>query len=277
MLKISPTRYLNINFKSNLKNGTTGLKRQNCDSFEKSSPNLQVLPLDLYFIRMEEYDTDEEWARKMINHTYVISDMIRNNEDFSDIWIKTASGIAEINDNPIYSMARESKNVFFINHSWGRGCEYYKKYLKKIRENNGCFIPKANEEYKDALTARIDGSYNICISYGMGNFYDYISLKSLVKKEYNKLKSIKNPTSAQINCSVATIHWLIAQATPFVRGSDSFANVFTKAIYHSYGMKLSPIKEGKSFDFEAFCSDLDEFINKYPNLFEIKPSKNPSK
>ena len=34
---------------------------------------------------------------------------------------------------------------------------------------------------------------------------------------------------------------------------------------------MSPIKEGKSFDFEAFYRDLDDYIRIYPTLFEQEP------
>ena len=100
-----------------------------------------------------------------------------------------------------------------------------------------------------------------------------ISNLSLAEKEYEKLKSINNPNEHQILKSTAIIHWLISQESPFERGNDSFAGIIAKSILHSYNMYISPLKEEKSIDFEAFYTDLNEFIKIYPELFEIKPYK----
>ena len=240
----------------------------------KSSLKAQVLPEDLYFIRMENYFEDRCWAHDMNNATYVLSDMIRKNADFDVIWEKTMDSIRRINNNPSFCEIRTNGVAgYFMCNSAMRGREYYFKYKNKFIKNNG-IKPKANEENLNSLTCTINGyETNMFISYGVKSAKDYYLLKSIIKEQYNKLKAIQNPSDSEINRSVATIHWLIAQASPFKRGSDSFANLFTKAIYHSYGMYLSPAKKGISFDFEAFYSDLDEYIKNYPNFFEVKPKR----
>ena len=40
-----------------------------------------------------------------------------------------------------------------------------------------------------------------------------------------------------------------------------------------YNLRISPLKEGVSLDFEAFYSNLDDYIKNYPNFFEKYPKK----
>lgn len=241
----------------------------------KPSDKLQVVPEDLYFIRMENYFEDKDWAQDMNNATYILSDMIRNNEDFDAIWEKTRSMLRRINHNISFCEIRNNGlGGYFMHFDAMRGSEYYLKYKEKLMKQNGSILPKGNDENSNLLTCNISGNaLNMFISYGSKSCEDYFLLKSIVNEEYKKLKAIPNPSDFEINCHVAKIHWLIAQATPFKKGSDSFANLLTKAIYHSYGMRLSPAKSGVSFDFEAFYSDLDEYIKKYPKLFEKQPKR----
>lgn len=234
----------------------------------------QTLDKNTYYIRMPYYFESEEWADKMIEETYKLSDMISDNVDFDNILSEAESAIRIINDDQTFGVRKKYPSIFAVPYI-GRGMNYFGIYndlfnpsdddLKLKRTN------KSNSEYSNANTASIvyDKYSGVSVEYGFGKETNL----DLVKQEYNKLKSINNPTEEQIMNSVATIHWLIAQESPYIHGNDSVANLLTKAIMHSYGIEVSQIKKGHSFDFEAFYRDLDNFIQIYPDLFELPPKK----
>lgn len=246
---------------------------------KQNSSKIQEPILDdkTYIIRMQRYKNKKGFAKKMNNLTYELSDMIKNNADFDDI-LKTAEvGVRNARNRKNWGKRRDDFGYFKLTF-YDRGCEYWKQYisLAELDSKNPKYTikPKSNKEYSEAKTCTISyydyEDYKIFIHYG----YDgKESNLDLVKKEYEKLKSNKNPSLQDINRSAATIQWLIAQETPYKRGSDSIANLLTKSIYHAYGIKTSPAKEGKSFDFEAFYRDLDDYIKIYPDIFEIPPHK----
>ena len=243
-------------------------------SYETQEP---VLDDNTYIIRMFRYKNKTAIAKKMNGLTYKISDMIKNNADFDEILKTAEDGVKDIRHRKNWGKKREDFGHFNLTF-YDRGCEYWKKYIKLAEfdsQNPKYSIkPKSNKEYPNANTCTI--SYYDCedgkiiIHYGSNGKSSNLDL---VKKEYEKLKSNKNPNLNDINRSSATIQWLIAQETPYKRGSDSIANLLTKSIYHAYGIKVSPAKEGKSFDFEAFYRNLDDYIKIYPDIFEIPPYK----
>lgn len=241
----------------------------------KDEPKAPLLDDNTYLIRMARYKDNRKFAKKMNELTYKISNMISNDEKFSDILDETEKGVKKIRKKERWGKKRIEPDYYELG-PYGRGQEYWPTYLKLFdfdSDKPRNFIrPIPNEEYEDANTCLISfrdyPRAGIEIEYGWNG--EKSNLK-LAKKEYKKLKNIEDPTIDDINRSVATIHWLIAQETPYQRGSDSIANVLTKSIYHSYGVQTSRIKEGKSFDFEAFYRDLDEYIRIYPTLFEEEP------
>lgn len=128
--------------------------------------------------------------------------------------------------------------------------------------SSGSDFPFISEKFKPLLK----------ISEEMPTNYKTSNL-NLVEKEYNKLREIENPSVDFVMRSCAIIQWLIAQETPYIRGSDSIANILTKSIMHANGIYISPLKDGISLDFEAFDTDLDDYIKKYPDFFKVKPYK----
>ena len=51
------------------------------------------------------------------------------------------------------------------------------------------------------------------------------------------------------------------------------SNILIKGIYHANNVKISPLKKKCSLDFEAFDTDLDEYIKRFPLFFTQKPEK----
>ena len=70
---------------------------------------------------------------------------------------------------------------------------------------------------------------------------------------------------------VAQMHWLLAHAMPYLRGSAGIADMFTKAIFDAKGIHVSRWKEGLAPDLEALVTPLSEYIRQYASLFETKP------
>ena len=256
----------------------------------------QIFSGNEFFINMTDYKKDEQWAKQMETLTYFTSIAISSKVDFDSILNqiernvefinRTASGF--INYDASFGIRRKMHHCFGILEG-KRGSEYIERYNEKSKTKNAIieligktlemYCPKSNEEYNEANVSKI----GIISRYGIGKellrvYQDSvekytISNLSLVKKEFNKLRAMENPTAEEVLRSCAIIQWLIAQETPYQRGSDSIANVLTKAIMHANNIYISPLKEGVSLDFEAFDTDLDDYIERYPNFFEVRPYK----
>jgi len=242
--------------------------------------NKEFIDINNFFIRMRAYGRNEFWARKMSQLSCVVSMMINKNEDFDKIMEVIQNGVLNINKAPnssycLYGIRRTTNFHIFSFGENLRGAEYYEKYLKKAGKHQ--FSVSANDEYKKANIASVfinksfkdDGTYQITVRNPQSSGVNL----ELAKHAYEKLKNIKNPTIKDINDTCATIQWLIAHEGPYSKGNDSVANILTKSIYHAYDIKISPIKEATSLDFEAFYRDLDDYIQKYPDFFEYKPEK----
>ena len=224
----------------------------------------------------------------MLKLSIDIASDIKHKKTFKQIIEKLQQGISSIYQNDSFGRYKNFPSEFYIiEDEPKRGIEYLKRYLKKIDSTRtNCYSPESNSEYKNANTCRIvkykkDNDANaIIIEYGI--FRDRLTNKpignmssnlELAEKEYNKLLQIPKPSLKQINKSCAIIHWLIAQESPWQRGSDSIARLLTASIYSAYGIKIFPLKKGLSFDFEAFYTNLNDYIKKYPYLFTKKPMK----
>jgi len=236
------------------------------------------LPHNLYFIKMNTYGVNDTWADKMITATRSIVSLIKNKISFEDILKKIENEVHNINTS-IHLQGicinkygiRKSKNqqtlFSLIDYEKSRGYEYYPRYQSKIV--NSIFKPKTSSEYSRAITCEISKTENaIIIEYGLNNPFATNSNLDLIKSIYDKLCSTLHPTQQQVVQSAATIQWLIAQETPYLKGSDSIANLLTRSIMCRYGINISPLKKSTSCDFEAFYRNLDDYINIYPNLFE---------
>lgn len=236
--------------------------------------NLKDVDDDIFFVNMNAYGTNRIWAAKMNVLMHRLSDMVSQNEDFESILMEAEDGINEINGFT-YGLKRTQGDFFCIQEG-RRGEEYRKKYEDIISNApNQVFSPKSNEEYKDAITCKIaenkqTGFEGIKVVYGFEPFNRSSNLE-LAALAYDKLKSIENPTLEDINKCCATINWLIVQECPYCKGNDSLASVLTKAIYHAYNIQPQALKTGKSLDFEAFYSNLDDYIKNYPDLFKERP------
>ncbi|MCQ2957915.1 MAG: hypothetical protein MJ180_03320 [Candidatus Gastranaerophilales bacterium] len=209
--------------------------------------------------------------------TQIISSMMQKNVDVKKILHMTEYCINIINKigktKSMFGIKKTVPTGFIdlLSKPETRGYEYtqiYKKYFKNY-SNGEFYVPKANEAYSNAITCKIlIQESSVAIQTGKNNPANIETNLTLVEKAYKLLKEKKSPTKKEIVDTAATIQWLIAQETPYKRGSDSVANLFTRSLLDSYGIELSPLKAGVSCDYEAFYRDLDDYIKIYPTLFE---------
>ncbi len=232
---------------------------------------------EIFFIKLKTYKTNEDWANIMAKETCAIARAISNGADFDDIIKMAENGVKKAygSNHRIYSLIKrkEKENPFFLSNSpYDRGAEYYHKFCKKL-DCDGCYKPVGNFEYPFAHTSDFIYDEDDGILTIFEGWEPYNSNLDLAREEFEKLRKIKNPTQNEIDKSIATISWLIYQESPWFRGTDSIVNLLSKSIYSSYNVQLSPVKEGVSLDFEAWYRDLDDYINIYPGLYEIPPTK----
>ncbi len=251
----------------------------------------QIFSGDEFFIDMKGYGKNKNWQKKMEQATYDASNQITCGMPFDSILKYCEHRVNKINLymqdlNFGFGVRRKGMHCFRLNPKL-RGAEYYDRYHKKASEKGDyddqilelTYSPKSNDEYPKANTCTIVVSElftqpkpNIVVINDSIEDNE-ISNLALAKEEYQKLKKIKNPSCDDVMRSCAIIQWLIAQETPYYRGSDSIANLLTKSIMHANRIHISPVKSGISLDFEAFDTDLDEYIENYPNFFKERPYK----
>lgn len=231
-----------------------------------------------FFVRMQGYEKNLRWGISMVKLAQEVSDRVSKKEDFDEIIKYVCSEISKINSSEKYGKlkGKKKKGIIISDFPELRGGEYLERYSKKLSEQNGLAINKSNEKYKYANVSSIENYYsdNVLVYYPYDyNQYNKNGNLGLCKDAYSELIKKENPTEEEILETCATIQWLIYQECPFEKGNDSIANILTKGIMDSYDIRVSPLKEGVSFDFEAFDTSLDEYIKKYPTLFEEFPHK----
>ncbi len=298
-MKISPVNIYHKNYTYSQNNPVKYQAKPNLTAFRGNFPpewllnfsrkpvNIEAVTPEVYFVDMCGYGKNMQWAKQMAEIAKNTSKLIRNKARFNDVLTNLCTETRRINKGNCFGIFRHSPYGFSImSIKPSRGIEYFDKYADILNKyKTCCYSPKSNSDYPDAVTCTISklgtdlDAEIVLIDYGifrnpMGTpLYGAKSNLEFAKEEYDKLMQIKNPSLREINKSCATIHWLIAQETPWKRGSDSIARLLTTSIYAAYGIKVFPPKKGVSFDFEAFGSNLDDYIKKYPNLFTKRPYK----
>jgi len=98
-------------------------------------------------------------------------------------------------------------------------------------------------------------------------------IKSIYEKLYHNYieNEAKIENLSDINSSLAEIRWILAHATPWMRGSDAISNILIRSIYKSMGIKVGVLKKGVSLDLEAYCTNLSDYKNKFSDYFVNKP------
>ena len=137
------------------------------------------------------------------------------------------------------------------------------------------------ENKNNSGLSEVDGSgYIVCAQPVMNGYVDLVLIASesdidSVMQDRVWIFAMLAVLSALTACVFAA--WTVIRK--LIRFSqlhrDSIARLLTTSIYAAYNVKVFPPKTGISFDFEAFGSDLNEYIKKYPDLFTQRPYKIP--
>ena len=75
---------------------------------------------------------------------------------------------------------------------------------------------------------------------------------------------------SEVNAVISAdeIHWFLAQWMSFQRGSAAITEIFIRAIAHSCGIKLGPLKSLIMPDLESFITPIQEFAQKYSSFYK---------
>lgn len=110
----------------------------------------------------------------------------------------------------------------------------------------------------------IDHGESELINYSLDYIFD------LFETKYAKFltKDVKTEDLKEITDVVAEIRWVLAHATPWLRGSDAISNVLMRAMFKAVGVKAYPPAKGISYDLEAYCRNIDDYKTNFNNFFE---------
>lgn len=100
-------------------------------------------------------------------------------------------------------------------------------------------------------------------------------LHSELKPLIDKVQSGSKLTEAEIQKAhdkIAEIYFLLANTTPYERGSNGISDVYMRSLYKSLNIEMSAMKHGVSLDLEAFCVNLDDYKKNWLSFFENEPT-----
>lgn len=258
---LTPISYNTPSFKANL-----------------NSPKLKLSNKD-FFIKLPKYGANESWAEEMVRTTDLVTDYIRGKFEGEAVLQAVTAGVIAANmipfdiekrlrtgymriERPSWQGLEDGREILtsYNNDRYGTYKERLdsvcERPLKKIDEKLGLSAPNKS---KDIVHA--DSSF-------INNSIDYIF--KLYKDKYAKFlkKDVKKEDLPEIIDVVAEIRWVLAHATPWLRGSDAISNVFMRAMFKAVGVKAYPPAEGISYDLEAYCRNLDDYKANFNSFFE---------
>ena len=242
------------------------------------SPKLRLSQKD-FFIKIRGYGENTQWAKDVKNATDTVVNLIRNHTSAENSLKVAMKGVVEANSNCIELTKRHSTGILRTQRENWRGSFYdrevytsylskrystyqerldqvCKKPLKKINPNLGMSVPNKRKDIEHGGSELINFSL------------DYVF--ELFNKKYSKFitKDVKKEDLPEIIDVVAEIRWVLAHATPWLRGSDAISNVFMRAMLKAVGVKAYPPAKGISYDLEAYCRNLDDYKANFNAFFE---------
>ena len=270
------------------------LEENNCPDIPS---NIKQKPQN-FFIKIYGYGRNMDWARYMAESCNYAALMIKSNakfEDVLDLISKDVSNCSFLNINSDVDFEKALNAGVLRTDEAINNClatpfdlsgekygAYGKRYVEKaIKASKNTvakeFSVKVPEQYPDFVPTKI-----YCVSGKSGGKLVHRSkgVKSSLRYSreiYNDIvenylgKKLTKKDLNEINKKIATMHWLLVHSVPYLRGSDAIINVFIKSLYCALGIELSAPREGISFDLEAFCTELKDYVKEYPKLYESEP------
>lgn len=246
-----------------------------------NSPKLRFTPHD-FFIKINGYGKDEVWAKKIIETADGAVRMFRKNIDLEQILRVLTFGVIDANSKCSSDVAKKLKtgilrtarldwicydgSDLLTPYDTGR-YSVYKNRLNKTRnkpllapdENLGMTRPCEKEIIIHGNSDKINFALDYVLKLIDKNIRPFIN-GELMSKDLDF-----------VNNTIAEVRWILAHATPWVRGSDAISNVLMKALYKSVGVKSYPPKKNISFDLQAYCTELEDYKKNFPKYFTKPP------
>ena len=255
-----------------------------------SSPVLRYTNED-FFISIRGYGKNTEWAKTIKQTADTAVNLTRKKCGFDNIIRFITAGVIKANN---LLLDRNKKCHTGILRTEREGY----KYGSDWNWSNGFLVTgyeniSKYKTYKSRLDQTIQNSLKkpyqnmdltVPVKSDSGNFLKHgdsekvNSSLNIVKELFDKLIEKYDPAKvtekdlANINNTIAEIRWIMAHSTPWERGSDAISNVFMRVLYKTFGIKTYPSAKGISFDMEAFCTNLNEYKQNFPNFFVKPPS-----
>jgi len=255
------------------------------------SKKLQFKEEDFY-VRIKGYGHNSGWAKIIKETANNAVKFIREGLNFEDTLKQITNGVTKANQIPLDADKRTHTGVLRIKRegwrcdsdwesSWGLITRYsksdknrYKTYADKL---DYVVHNPLKKPYKDIALSRPihDKEYGKFIDHANANCIDsaFEHINNIYNCLYTKYiaNEVKEENLTDVNNMIAEIRWILAHATPWERGSDAISNTFIRSIYKAMGIKAYPLKRGISLDLEAYCTNLEEYKNKFSSYFVKKP------
>jgi len=248
------------------------------------SPKLKFKEDDFY-IRIKGYGHHSGWAKKIIETADKTVGFIRENCNFEETIKNIAIGVRYANKLTGDSLKTEHTGVLRIKRN---GWEYnncpdiitpynnknrYKGYVDRF--NYVEKHPLKNPFRLELTRPVVDKDFGKFLDHGSPKYINtaFCHINEIYENLYKKYikNEVKDENLGDVNSSIAEIRWILAHVTPWERGSDAIANTFIRSLYKAIGIKTYPLKKGISLDLEAYCTNLDEYKEKFPLYFTKKP------
>ena len=252
-----------------------------------NSPKLKFRQED-FFVKIRGYGKNRVWAKKIKETADISTKMILKNVSAENILKLIAIGVIKANSIlRDISKIKHSGILRIKREGWKTGSDWdgfdlctnysdikrYKIYQNRLDKTINKPLKNPYEEI-ELTVPKIDAEEH----YLRHADSKYVNKAiNLICKKYSEFKTkfnSKNVNSSQmeeINNSIAEIRWILAHSTPWERGSDAISNIFIRAMYKSLGIKSYPLKKDISLDLEAYCTELNEYKQKFPTYFEKPP------
>ena len=246
-----------------------------------NSPKLQYSQKD-FFIRIRGYGKNKAWADEMKKVADSAVYLLRKKSDPEAVLKQIVLGVSFANRIPLDLAKRLKTGILRApRNDWESTEEYRDLKTSYIAPRYKSYATRLDKVVKEPLVKPYNNiamsipgfaqdiyhSNAECVNDSLNYVFE------LTKKIFPKYicKDVKPKNMDEVNNIIAEIRWILAHATPWLRGSDAISNVFMRAIYKAIGIKAYPPAKGVSFDLEAYCRNLDDYKASFVSFFEKPP------
>ena len=260
--------------------------RKNSLSFQANihSPKLRFKQED-FFVHIRGYGKNSNWANDIKKTADLAVDLFRRDTDIENVLKLISLGVKNANKTNTLDLMKKLFSGFlrvprkdWASKPWTNLVTPYNKGKYNNYRNRLDYIaahplhPTQAPDYSrpiinnDGTRIILHGSA-IYINKNLDKIFE-LSKQILPKYIY---KDAQPENMTEINSIIAEIRWILAHSTPWLRGSDTIANILMRAMYKAIGIKSYPIKKGVSLDLEAYCTELSDYKKQFPAYFEKPP------